>query len=620
MRQENLNKLFKENQLGSIADTSIAPITPLYSLSDVKSMFKSNSELNAIPVETDDGYGLVFRDDVSGKNLSIFDDKIEKYVKNVKHFYKATENVFQVANRILEDADDHRNNVYIVFHKKSYLGLVSFMDLMIYVNQLKALDERRAREIQQFLIDKNSFNDLPYKVLPFNRMASSLGGDFYRISKISENLSLISIFDVSGKGVSGALSTISLSSFFSLFSLRNQEDMTPQWVVQAMNHYIYDQTPFGVFITAILMFVDLENRKIEIFNMGHTRVLSYRIGDDSVLPRTIDSQLPPLGIDDELPDLSDSCVELKISSDLKIVLYSDGLSDAANDFGVMFGEERITDFFLNNIGSDSGEVMENLQQEIDAFIKDAPLTDDITVLLTDFSALDLPLSQSDEIFVDNIQFPFHRSFDYSLNLYLNQTGGGGEKMVKHHLLYLSEDERFLLFREGDEGGYAGYLLAEDRAVYFESGQIRETLGLDTPLFGTFLRPYHIKVDWFYRIFPLKEGPVQKDKELNALKHFICHIDKEAFGVKSVDIMVNVTHRVPFRMTLKRENAVSRMSSSKWVLFNGETFPKEFSIYDSTDEERRMKVFLSHYKKENFQKELFNEENLTAIDFSGLSKK
>ncbi|MDA3849738.1 MAG: SpoIIE family protein phosphatase, partial [Spirochaetaceae bacterium] len=338
MQQKELNKRFKETQIGRIADCSIDPITSLYTLSDAKTLFEQNPTYSSIPVETNSGYGIIYRNEILATGNSLFsDDKIRKHIKFDHLSFSAMENVFQIARVALKKGLDHKDNDIMIYFKKSYFGLVQFNDLLLYVNELKALDEKSAKNVQQFLLNKSMPEQLPFSVTPYNQMASSIGGDFYHIAPINQDISLVSIFDVSGKGVTGALSTITLSSFFALFSMEEAKNKPPQWIVENLNAYIYNQTPHGVFITAILMFVNLKSKKVEIYNLGHTQLLSFRNKNGQILMEETASLLPPLGIDDQLPGISESCLEMEISSDRKIVLYSDGLSEATNEDGVMFG-------------------------------------------------------------------------------------------------------------------------------------------------------------------------------------------------------------------------------------------------------------------------------------------
>ena len=380
-------------------------------------------------------------------NKSLFGGgKLEKYIDENPFSCKANEDVFQVLNNLLETGDANPHKDFIVYYKKNYFGVGKFVELIRYVNKLNSIDERSAKELQQFLIDKSKFHNLPFKINTYNKMAHSLGGDFCKTFNVNEDLSLIAIFDVSGKGITGALSTISISAFFSLISRTKEILKDPDTIVAELNNYIHDQTPFSIFITSVLMFIDQKAEKIIIYNLGHTPVLSYEINGAEITMVKIDAGLPPLGIDEELTGLKDGKTELPMSSNRKIVFYSDGLSEATNDYGVRYGEERTEKFFDENIQRENEEIISELQKDMESFLEEAPLTDDITVMISDFEPSVNESIQSKDEPLKTMQYLFKHSFDYSFHLFLNNSGRQEEKMYRCLLLFSAKKERFLIIR------------------------------------------------------------------------------------------------------------------------------------------------------------------------------
>ena len=622
MNQEELNKLFKQTQVGRIVDCTVDPVTNLYSLDDIRKLFEDNPDYSCIPVEMPSGNGLIFRDDVMHSQRSLFGDgKLAKYVDEHPHSYKANENVIQVLNDILKTEDPQTHQDFIVYYRKNYFGVGKFIKLVRYVNMLNAIDEKSAKELQQFLIDKSKFHHLPFKVSSYNRMASSLGGDFYKIFNINEDLMLVSIFDVAGKGITGALSTISVSSFFSLLSREKDKFTEPDTIVSQLNNYIYDQTTFSIFITAILMFVDWKSQKIIIYNMGHTKILSYEINDDGNKLVEIDSEFPPLGIDEELSNLRDSRTELDISSNRKIVFYSDGLSEEANDYGVMYGEKRIQEFFDNNIQKKNEEIISELAKDVEGFLGEAPLSDDITVLISDFENIQTeenqPQQQQKEDPLKQIQYLFTHSFDYSLHLYLNNSKEKEQKMYKCILLFSARKQHFLIVSRNTGGAYSGYLITESAIWSFDENREFTQISLDSRLFDTLFSPFHVKNDWLQQNFSVQSQKTLKTLETLSTTHLLCAPEQNFEGISKVDILIDAKHSVLFKMVVFREDIEERLTSKKWVQYKGEFFPKEFSISHSKHPDFRTKVYLSYYQQKQLDENIFSIDYLKDADLDAL---
>jgi serine phosphatase RsbU (regulator of sigma subunit) len=92
------------------------------------------------------------------------------------------------------------------------------------------------------------------------------------------------------------------------------------------------------------------------------------------------SSLMPLGINADL-DFQSGMKELPIVPHTKFFIYSDGLLDGIDFRGNRFGEHRIKDFVVSNMKLKPGAFVKNLQEEFDAFTKDAIQVDDFTAIM-----------------------------------------------------------------------------------------------------------------------------------------------------------------------------------------------------------------------------------------------
>jgi sigma-B regulation protein RsbU (phosphoserine phosphatase) len=617
MNKEQLNKIFKLTHIGRIADTNVDPITDMYNFQDVKALFERDPNISSIPVELPEGYALVHRDEIIITQKGIFsDNSLEKYLDRDPFYFKANDNVYDVLNKIITHSDPQKNNDFIVYYKKSYFGVGRFRDLVQYATELTSIDENNARDLQQFLIEKSSFHNIPVNINAYNKMASNLGGDFYRVTKINPELSLVSIFDVSGKGITGALSTISISAFFSLYFAR-RENITPTDVVADLNKYIYDQTPFEIFITAILMFVDYKNHELIIYNLGHTKILRYNVGLGEDFSEEIDSKLPPLGIDEDLSDLEKYKMILPIKSNLKLVFYSDGLSEASNDYGIMYGEERIKKIFDENISLPNKEVIDNLNSDLQGFLEDAPLSDDITVILSDFSPYSSGIIEEDHnLDLNSIKFLFHRDFDYSIKLYLNCTVENETTIRNCKLYYSTADSKFLIVSKDPDSTISGYLIDFEGAHYFHGNDPVKSVKIDEGIYDSLLTPQLIRFNWFFDQFHSGRQKASTKEGLPTIE-INCTTKLDYAPYETIDLLINETHSLPFRMEFQKEGVTTRITSKKWVHYGEEFVAKEYSLYKSDIPSNRTKVYMSDIKKMNAGAELFDKSNLGKKDYSSL---
>jgi phosphoserine phosphatase RsbU/P len=93
----------------------------------------------------------------------------------------------------------------------------------------------------------------------------------------------------------------------------------------------------------------------------------------------LESTGAPLGLLPDQPPYAEARV--KLSAGDCLVLFSDGVTDAQDEEGNEFGEERLVDVIRPSAGKDLGVIIGEVFAAIDAFVGTAPQFDDITLLL-----------------------------------------------------------------------------------------------------------------------------------------------------------------------------------------------------------------------------------------------
>jgi hypothetical protein len=220
---------------------------------------------------------------------------------------------------------------------------------------------RSAQELQQVLIPE-SLPLLPgYVVTSAYRPAQEVGGDFFQLMALPDNRALLVIGDVSGKGLHAAMAVALIVG-----SIRSTVETTddPAAMLAALNRRLHGRLRSG-FATCLVLRLDAEGTCL-IANAGH--LPPFLNGDEVPLPPAL-----PLGL---VLDAEYEPIEVRMGSGDRLTLYTDGLLEARNAAGELFGFTRIAKFLSTS--HDAQQIAEAAQQ----FGQE----DDITVLTLTFAA------------------------------------------------------------------------------------------------------------------------------------------------------------------------------------------------------------------------------------------
>ena len=380
---------FSEYEVGTIIKY-IEPTTEIITLEDFVALYKKEKDITCVPVESGNGVvGLVDINIIVEKSKSLWENikgsTIEKYVNKNVLIVEAQEHVDKVVETIFSMKEISFDFNFLIFYHGVYIGVGNFNKLLQHITQLRNLELNRAKEIQEYFMNMHTIKNVNFEVEVFTHMAHMLGGDFYKLIKINEHLSMAACFDVSGKNISASLLTSSLNTFFVTLNLtKDLETLKPVDLVTLLNEVINQSTHLDIFITSIFIFIDMEEKKISIFNHGYSYVYVFKKEDGKMVCKKIKPFLPPLGII-KSSDLKTKEYTLPVSKGLKLITYSDGFIDAKNPDGKQYGEERVQKFLVQNYNKNSKDLVKAIENEYLDFIKTAPKVDDVTALVIDFA-------------------------------------------------------------------------------------------------------------------------------------------------------------------------------------------------------------------------------------------
>ena len=228
-----------------------------------------------------------------------------------------------------------------------------------------------AQKLQSLLIPKSS--EFPFEVSSIYRPLEKIGGDLYDIYPISPQKYVATILDVCGHGIPAALITTMAKLSFRSNSERFSDSAD---VVTQVNHEMSNVlSGSGNYFTAFYCIIDMENKKLSYVNAGHPPMIILK-KDGSVIKMTSPNAV--IGVVSELTFVAQ---QENIDTEDKIVLFTDGITETRNCKDELYGEERLLDIIKKH----SDNICGKIEDDLNNFRENCPLTDDLTFVLLKLS-------------------------------------------------------------------------------------------------------------------------------------------------------------------------------------------------------------------------------------------
>lgn len=230
-----------------------------------------------------------------------------------------------------------------------------------------------ARRIQHSLMPRRLPAEGWFVVCGSSESSHQVGGDYYDVVAIGPETWSLVVADVSGKGVSSAL----LASFLQGAFLSASSTTDIPEVLSRINTFMNDRAEHGKYATMFYSKLDSSGR-LTYANAGHCAPLLVRMTGEI---EKLDATSPPVGL------IADAPFELS-HRDLKpgdrIVLYTDGVTEAQNDAGDFFGRKRLREAVQRAGGADCAELHATIQKAILDFTAGAEQADDLTLVVMEY--------------------------------------------------------------------------------------------------------------------------------------------------------------------------------------------------------------------------------------------
>jgi serine phosphatase RsbU (regulator of sigma subunit) len=214
-----------------------------------------------------------------------------------------------------------------------------------------------------------------WQIAPFYQPAREVGGDFYDFHLLSEGRLGLVVGDATGKGVPAALV---MSSTRSMLRALARASNSPGEVLEQVNDLLVSDIPPNMFVTCFYAILDPKSATLSYANAGHD--LPYlRHGDEA---EELRARGMPLGL---MPSMSYEEKEIELDVGEGVFFYSDGLVEAHDPKGEMFGFPRLRTLIAEH--AEEGSIGEFLMEELYSFVgKGWEQEDDITLLTLKRSA------------------------------------------------------------------------------------------------------------------------------------------------------------------------------------------------------------------------------------------
>ncbi len=229
---------------------------------------------------------------------------------------------------------------------------------------------KRAREIQQMLLP-NTLPQLPgAQIAGAWQPAREVGGDYFDVIQFDEKRVGICMGDVAGKGITAALLMANLQASFRAFATA---DASPQTVCTKLNKFLCANVAAGKFVTFFYAVLDAEKRTLVYENAGHNPGLLLRANGKMEL---LNGGGAVLGV---LPDWGYQDHSVQLESGDKLLLSTDGITEAENSQLEEFGEQRVLEAARSS-DSTALEMQRTIMQRVSAFCG-GNFRDDATLLV-----------------------------------------------------------------------------------------------------------------------------------------------------------------------------------------------------------------------------------------------
>jgi sigma-B regulation protein RsbU (phosphoserine phosphatase) len=233
-----------------------------------------------------------------------------------------------------------------------------------------------ARQIQESLLPPRHIELGTLSIHTSFQPAAEVGGDYFDVFSISDRRLVLAVGDVAGHGLSTGLLMASLKS--SIAALVH-EDYSGCELIEKANHLLVEHSKKPAMVTLTVVEIDPIEGSFLLANAGHPP--AYLLSAEGEVEELMAGSIPmgsrlchPVSLEGSFPSGS------------RLVLYSDGLVEAASKGGEPFGYERFAQLLRGSSGLSGTALNARVLESLTAFTEGAPPADDLTLVVVERGA------------------------------------------------------------------------------------------------------------------------------------------------------------------------------------------------------------------------------------------
>lgn len=231
-----------------------------------------------------------------------------------------------------------------------------------------------ARTIQQNLLPRSLPSNGWLRACGSSLASREVGGDYFDVAPVHGHCWSAVVADVSGKGVSSALLASLLQG--ALIAATDQPQALSRRI-DRLNRFLHDRTSGEKYATAFYCLLD-DTGRLSYVNAGHCPPIVLRAAGEQI---ALEATGTPVGL---LDSSGFPVAEHQLLPGDKVIIYTDGVTEAQNAEAVFFGKGRLRDILTAHAGANCDALHAAIHAGVAAFTEGAPQSDDITLLVLEY--------------------------------------------------------------------------------------------------------------------------------------------------------------------------------------------------------------------------------------------
>lgn len=246
-----------------------------------------------------------------------------------------------------------------------------------------------ARVVQESMVpSREMMAHGPFHVIGYCEPATTCGGDWWTLRKLSGDRLLLAVGDVTGHGIPSAMVAATARGAVEALAKVDERLLTPKQILLAIDSAIRGLGTEQLLMTCFVALIDGRRGIVEYSNAGHNFPYLLHLDEERAVQNMSVLALRGSPLGSRVSDLSIEPEQRRLVPGDVFVFYTDGVIDRVDAMGKRFGNRRLRGLLSRRTLAGDGEGLAALQDEIlnrmAAFGGGAPLDDDVTLVLCEY--------------------------------------------------------------------------------------------------------------------------------------------------------------------------------------------------------------------------------------------